>query len=93
MTPNQERAVQAAFDGYVKLPKVEWRKDAFGHEDCALYLGDLYVGCIMHGAPHRKAWRAWFMSGDDGAEVGWYPTDALARRAVEDRLSAALAQH
>lgn len=37
--------------------EVEWRKDSYGHEAHALYLGELYVGHIMRVVPGQ--WRNW----------------------------------
>jgi hypothetical protein len=66
-----------------------WRKDGYGHEDHALYLGGLYVGEIMQ-LHHNKKWRAWFMNDDEGNEVCRFDTAFEARIAVESALLQAL---
>jgi len=74
--------------------EVEWRKDGFGNEASALYLGELYVGHIMGTGPWAKTkpnqWRGWFNSDDDGAETGWFATQEEARASVEVALFRAL---
>ena len=35
-------------------------------------------------------WRAWFMSDDEGDEIGYYATDDEARTALEDHLASAI---
>ena len=65
--------------------RVYWRADAFGHKDCALFIGRLHVGSLMHYAPHGdKPWRAWLMTDDDGKQIGWFPTQQEAQDALVD---------
>jgi hypothetical protein len=66
-----------------------WRRDAFGHNDRALFVGRLHVGSIMYAKPHprenrspNKVWRAWLMTDDDGSIVGWYATEQEAKVAL-----------
>jgi hypothetical protein len=66
-----------------------WRRDSFGREDHALYLGGLYVGEILQ-LHHNKKWRAWFAKDDEGDEVGQFDTPFEARLAVENALLKAL---
>ncbi len=69
--------------------EIEWRKDGWGREASALYLGALYVGEIMqctHPDHHLGEWRGWFMQDDSGDETGWFDTAELARASVEKRL-------
>lgn len=73
--------------------EVEWRKDGYGKEHHALYLGDLYVGHIMHNTHpdhHPGEWRGWFMSDDDGNETGWFQSAEEARSSVEKALFTAI---
>lgn len=73
--------------------EIEWRKDGFGKEAHALYLGGLCVGTIMnstHPDYHCGEWRGWFMSDDSGDETGWFATAEDARASVEKVLFAAI---
>lgn len=75
------------------LPPAEWRRDAWGKERHALYLGKLYVGSIMYyqgSEMNGGDWRGWFMSDDDGDSTGWFVTDYEARASVEAALATAL---
>jgi hypothetical protein len=65
-----------------------WRKDGYGREDHALYLGGLFVGEIMQ--LDSKKWRAWFMNDDEGHQVGLFDNPLEARVAVESALLKAL---
>ncbi len=72
---------------------LEWRADGFGEPLQALYLGDLYVGAILHirsGERSQAPWRAWFMSDDEGNSIGWFTDPDDARKAVVTALIAAL---
>jgi hypothetical protein len=75
-----------------KCHRQNGRNDCWGHARRALYLGKLYVGSIMPGSAnhHPGEWRAWFMSDEDGEELGWFQTEAQAKTALEDRLEWAL---
>lgn len=70
--------------------EIEWRKDGFGKDACALYLGGLCVGHIMGVSTHPPhlagQWRGWFMDDDDGHATGWFPTAEQARTSVEAKL-------
>jgi hypothetical protein len=72
--------------------EIEWRKDCYGREASALYLGGLYVGSIIPGMTkhHPGKWRGWFMSDDDGNETGWFDSPNKARDSVEKALFAAI---
>lgn len=74
--------------------EIEWRKDGFGKEAHALFLGDLYVGHIngqsQFASYKPNQWRGWFMSDDDGNETGWFPTAEEARGSVEKALFTAI---
>ena len=72
--------------------QIEWRKDCWGKEAHALYLGDLCVGCIMSGSTnhHFGEWRGWFNSDDEGNETGWFAAAEEARHSVEKALFAAI---
>lgn len=81
------------------MPEPTWRKDVYGKERAALYIGGLYVGSIMQWKSvlhsddkHNGMWRGWFMNDDEGDQVGWFPTADEARAAVERALTAALSQ-
>jgi|SRR6185437_2111763 len=69
---------------------IEWRKDCWGVERQALYLGGLYVGHIMTPPKGRPKWRGWFMNDDEGNETGWFDTSDEARVSVEEALRRAL---
>lgn len=42
-----------------------WREDSYGREGLALYLNDLYVGCLIKPYDPYKGWRAAPVSVDD----------------------------
>jgi hypothetical protein len=68
---------------------LEWR-DACPPSQ-ALYLGSLYVGGILWVHSLEPApWRAWFMSVDEGEEIGSFANPDDARKAVEKALVTAL---
>lgn len=69
--------------------EIEWRKDGFGKDHQALYLGGLWVGSIMYLTDRNglgTTWRGWFNCDDDGDETGWFPTAEEARTSVEQKL-------
>jgi hypothetical protein len=67
--------------------EIEWRKDGFGHDAQALYLGNLCAGHIMFWSKRPDAkWRGWFMNDDEGGATGWFETAELARASVEKAL-------
>lgn len=74
--------------------QIEWRKDGFGRDAQALYLGDLCVGHIQspykHSPTHPQEWRGWFMSDEDGDATGYFQTAEDARHSVEQKLFAAI---
>lgn len=73
--------------------QLEWRKDCFGRQQHALFLGALYAGEIMQSTMkehHLGEWRGWFMGDDSGYETGWFPTAEQARQSVETYLLKAL---
>jgi hypothetical protein len=65
---------------------LSWRKDSFGSDDCALFLGSLFVGQIMQLYHRNEKWCAWFVSVDEGNEIGRFDTAFEARLAVESAL-------
>ena len=70
------------------MPALEWRKDAYGTPDVALYFGNIYVGEIhrLTNPDRRQApWRAWLMTTDEGGAIGHYATPDQARMAVESK--------
>lgn len=75
--------------------QIEWRKDCWGKEARALYLGDLCCGSIMENTAHKShkpgtPWRGWFSDDDEGNETGWFATAEEARASVEKALFAAI---
>jgi hypothetical protein len=70
--------------------QIEWRKDCYGHEAQALYLGDLCVGSILHSTHRTDGWRGWFSNDDEGNETGWFNSAEEARTSVEKTLFAAI---
>lgn len=72
--------------------EIEWRKDCWGKDARALYLGGLCVGSIMPGSQIYKdgQWLGWFSNDDEGNETGWFPTAEEARASVEKALFAAI---
>lgn len=78
------------------MQTAKWKKDTWGKEAHALFIGGLYVGSIMEShatsTHHPGEWRGWFMSDDDGDETGWFPTADAARHSVEKKLAEALAK-
>jgi hypothetical protein len=70
--------------------QIEWRKDCFGRDAGALYLGDLCVGCIQGNSDtaqwHPGEWRGWFQSDEDGEQTGYFKTAEEARHSVEKKL-------
>ncbi|OGT54425.1 MAG: hypothetical protein A3E01_02945 [Gammaproteobacteria bacterium RIFCSPHIGHO2_12_FULL_63_22] len=64
--------------------KGDWRKDCYGNERAALYLGKLFAGSIMQFNNSNR--RGWFMFDDEGSSTGWYATDDEARKSVEAAL-------
>lgn len=70
---------------------LEWRKDCWGNERQALYLGGICIGCVIHkGHKLGNKWRAWLMTDDEGSEVAECHTADDARRAVMDAARSAL---
>jgi hypothetical protein len=71
---------------------LEWRRDAFGCAESALYFGCAYIGAIMHWEMNPKRsetpFRGWFMNDDEGREIGWFATADEARAAVVARFLA-----
>lgn len=69
-----------------------WRKDCFGRERRALYIGKICIGHISDMRP-SGLWRAWLQTDEDGDRIGKddWPRAAAAREAVEIAARAALA--
>lgn len=76
------------------MPELAWKRDGYGRENFALYLGGIYVGGLMDGPPsyHPGEVRAWVMHDDEGREVGWYPNHDTARAALVAEVGKLLAE-
>ena len=67
--------------------RLYWRPDCFGKPDQALYIGGLCIGTLMewnHPTRRETPWRAWLMTDEDGASVGWFETKETAMGALVD---------
>ncbi len=78
-------------DDSIKQVKIEWRKDGYGKENQALFIGQICVGHIMEIDRHSKSWwRAWLMTDDESDEVGRFDTADEARICLENKFKEAL---
>lgn len=74
--------------------ELKWRRNAFGDEDHALYLGGIYVGSIIPTKASGGPYRAWLATDEDGERIGddKWPTVEAAREALFEAARAALAK-
>lgn len=67
--------------------ELSWRADNRGNDGRALFVGDIFVGEVLHsqrGPDQEAPWLAWFLNDDDGWEVGWFSTEQEAKDALVD---------
>lgn len=64
---------------------LQWKTDAYGRPDAALYIGGLYVGRVF-AVKAFGPWRAWIMTDDEGDRVGkdLWPSEEAAKVALFD---------
>jgi hypothetical protein len=67
--------------------RLYWCHDGYGYPDQALYIGGLYVGCVIELKSERRKeapWRAWLQTDIDGEEIGWRATKQEAMDLLVD---------
>ena len=75
--------------GLAIVSGLNWKADAEGNTDNALFIGGIFVGYVTD-EDHQPRWRAWLMPDFEGNMIGSYSTRDEARAALMARARKAL---